>query len=105
MSCSGRQKNTSHLFIVYQKDGESLKNYVRHFNQAVLKMEDPSDKVVIMVMMKGFHPDPLFDSLSKSVPETLLALQSKGDIATDELAETKHRRREKDDHKSKEHDS
>ena len=68
-------------------------------------MEDPSDKVVIMVMMKGFHPDPLFDSLSKSVPETLLALQSKGDIATDELAETKHRRREKDDHKSKEHDS
>ncbi|GFS41708.1 hypothetical protein Acr_00g0075950 [Actinidia rufa] len=57
-------------------------------------IEDPSDKVVIMAMMEGFRPDPLFDSLSKNVPETLSALQSKANkyIAVEELAEAKRRR-------------
>ena len=66
MSCRVRKKNASHLFIVYQKDGESLKDYVKHFNQDVLKVEDPSDKVVVMAMMKGLRPSQLFDSLSKN---------------------------------------
>ncbi|GFZ18326.1 hypothetical protein Acr_27g0000650 [Actinidia rufa] len=80
MSCRNRQKNASHLFT------------------------DPSDKVIIMAMMEGLRPGPLFDSLSKNVPETLSALQSKADkyIAAEELAEAKRRRRGKDDHKRKE---
>ncbi|GFZ21700.1 hypothetical protein Acr_29g0008620 [Actinidia rufa] len=46
-------------------------------------------------------------SLSKNVPETLSALQSKADkyIAAEELAEAKRRRRGKDDHKRKEPDT
>ena len=71
MSCRVRQKNDSHLFMVHQKDGESLTDYVRRFNQAFLEVEDPSDKVIIMEMMEGLQPIPLFDSLSKSVPKTL----------------------------------
>ena len=74
MSCRDRQKNSSHLFTVHQKDGERLKDYIRRFNQAVQEVEAPSDKVVIMAMMEGLRPDPLFDSLSKSVYETLPAL-------------------------------
>ena len=70
---------------------------MKRFNQAILEVEDPSDKVVIMAMMEGLQPDPLFDSLSKNVPETLSALQNK--------AEAKHRRRGKDDPKRKELDS
>ena len=77
MSYKVKQKNASHLFTVHQKDGESLKEYVKRFNQAVLEVEDPSDRVVVMAIMDGLCPDPLFDSLSQSVPETLLALQSK----------------------------
>ncbi|XP_057465061.1 uncharacterized protein LOC130754826 [Actinidia eriantha] len=75
MSCKNWQKNASHLFTVHQKETESLKDYVKRFNQTVLEVEDPSDK-------------------------------SKADkyIATEELAEDKHRRREKDDHKRKEPD-
>ncbi|GFS31435.1 hypothetical protein Acr_00g0017290 [Actinidia rufa] len=63
-----------------------------------------SDKVVIMAMMEGLRPGPLFDSLSKNIPETISALQSKADkyIAAKELAEAKRRRRRKDDHKRKE---
>ncbi|GFS37189.1 hypothetical protein Acr_00g0050520 [Actinidia rufa] len=77
------------------------------FNQAVLNVEDPSDKVIIMAMMEGLRPGPLFDSLSKNVPETLSALQSKADkyIAAEELAEAKRRRRGKEDHKRKEPDT
>ena len=46
-----------------------MKDYVNRFNQAVLEVEDPSDKVVVMAMMEGLHLGPLFDSLSKNVPE------------------------------------
>ncbi|GFS42540.1 hypothetical protein Acr_00g0080400 [Actinidia rufa] len=107
MSCRNRQKNASHLFTIHQKENESLKEFVKRFNQAILEVEDPSDKVIIMAMMEGLRPGPLFDSLSKNVPETLSALQSKADkyIATEELSEAKHRRRGKDDHKRKEPDT
>ncbi|GFZ08659.1 hypothetical protein Acr_20g0004670 [Actinidia rufa] len=104
---SNRQKNASHLFTVHQKETESLKDFVKRFNQAVLDVEDPSDKVIIMAMMEGLRPGPLFDSLSQNVPETLSALQSKADkyIAAEELAEAKRRRRGKEDHKRKEPDT
>ncbi|GFZ03459.1 hypothetical protein Acr_16g0000830 [Actinidia rufa] len=55
MSYRVRQKNASHLFTIHQKDGESLKDYVKHFNQAVLEVEDASDKVVVMAMMEGLR--------------------------------------------------
>ncbi|XP_057505527.1 uncharacterized protein LOC130788840 [Actinidia eriantha] len=107
MSCRIRQKNASHLFTIHQKETERLKNYVKRFNQAILEVDDPSNKVVIMAMMKGLRPGPLFDSLSKNVPETLSALQNKADkyIAAEELAEAKRRRQGKDDPKRKEPDS
>ena len=71
-----------------------MKDYVKRFNQAVLKVEDPSDKVVIMAMMKGLRLGPLFDSLSKNVLETLSTLQSKADkyIAAEELAKAKRKK-------------
>ncbi|GFY99490.1 phototropic-responsive NPH3 family protein [Actinidia rufa] len=102
-----RQKNASHLFTVHQKETESLKDFVKRFNSAILEVKDPSDKVIIMAMMEGLRLGPLFDSLSKNVPETLSALQSKADkyIAAEELVEAKRRRRGKDDHKRKEPDT
>ncbi|GFZ19053.1 hypothetical protein Acr_27g0007920 [Actinidia rufa] len=70
-----RQKNASHLFTVHQKESESLKDFVKRFNQAVLEVEDPSDKQSRQVYRH-----------------------------TEELAEAKRRRRGKDDHKRKEPD-
>ncbi|GFY86216.1 hypothetical protein Acr_04g0009540 [Actinidia rufa] len=59
MSCRNRQKNASHLFTIHQKEIESLKDFVKRFNQAVLDVEDPSDKVIIMAMMEGLRPAKL----------------------------------------------
>ena len=55
-------------------------------------------------MMEGLRLGPLFDFLSKNVLENLSTLQSKADkyIVIEELAETKWRRRGRDDHKRKE---
>ncbi|GFY85507.1 hypothetical protein Acr_04g0002450 [Actinidia rufa] len=60
-----------------------------------------------MAMMEGLRPGPLFDSLSKNVPETISDLQNKVDkyIDVEELAEAKRRRRGKDDSKRKVPDS
>ncbi|GFY91132.1 hypothetical protein Acr_07g0013280 [Actinidia rufa] len=81
--------------LIHQKDGENLKDYVKRLNQTILEVEDPIDNVVIMAMMEGLRPGPLFDYLSKSVPETLSTLQSKADkyITTKELVEAKYVRR------------
>ena len=91
LRCQVRQKNASHLFIVHQKETESLKDYIKRFNQTILEMETPSDKVMIMAMMEGLYSSPLFDSLSQNVPATLSALQSKTEkyITAEELAKTK----------------
>ncbi|GFZ06699.1 hypothetical protein Acr_18g0008690 [Actinidia rufa] len=77
------------------------------FNQVVLEVEDPNDKVVIMAMMEVLHPSLLIDSLSKSILKSLLALQIKVDkyITAEKLAKAKCIRRGKDDHKRKEPDT
>ncbi|GFS31315.1 hypothetical protein Acr_00g0016780 [Actinidia rufa] len=104
MSCRVRQKERLPTFAPFtRKETESLKDYIKRFNQFVLEVEYPSDKIVIMAMMEGLRPGPLFDSLSKNVPATLLSLQSEDDkyITAEELSEAKQRRRGKDDHKKK----
>ena len=84
-----------------------MKDYVKHFNQVVQEVEDSSDKVVVMAMIKGLCLGLLFNSLSKSVSEILSALQSKVNkyIVAKELVEAKCRRRGRDDHKRKEVDT
>ncbi|PSS16205.1 Kinesin-1 heavy chain like [Actinidia chinensis var. chinensis] len=44
MSCRVKQQKASHLFTIHQKETKSLKDYVKRFNQAVLEVEDPSNK-------------------------------------------------------------
>ena len=44
---------------------ESLKDYVKRFNQVALEVEDFSDKMVVMAMMEGLRPGPLFVSYQR----------------------------------------
>ena len=84
-----------------------MKVYVKQFNQVVWEVKDASDKLIVMAMMEGLLPRPLFNSLSKNVIETQSVLQSKVDkyIAVEELAKAKRKRWGKDDQKRKELDS
>ena len=99
MSYWVRQKNVSHLFTIHKKETENLKDYVKRFNQAILEVKDPRDKVVIMARMAGLCPSPLFDSLSKNVSKNLSTLPGKTDkyIVAEELAKAKRKGRGRDD--------
>ena len=72
-----------------------------------MEVENPNDKVVVMAMIEGLQPGPLFNFLSMNIPEIMSTLQSKADkyIVAEELVEAKHRRRGRDDHKRKEPDT
>ena len=72
---------------------ELLKDYVKRFNQAILEVENLSDKVVIMAIMKGLQLGPLFIYPPKKANKYITA---------EELVEAKRRRQGKDDHKRKE---
>ena len=53
-----------------RKEAESLKDYVKWFDQSVLEVEGASNKVIVMAIMEGLCPGSLFDSLSKNVLKT-----------------------------------
>ncbi|GFS39231.1 hypothetical protein Acr_00g0061810 [Actinidia rufa] len=77
------------------KGNKAPEGVCERFNQAILEVEDPSDKVVIMALMEGLRPGLLFNSLSKNVLEPLSVLPNKADkyIAAEELVEAKRRRK------------
>ncbi|PSS21395.1 DNA double-strand break repair Rad50 ATPase like [Actinidia chinensis var. chinensis] len=56
ISCRVRPKKCIPPVYSSPKREESLKDYVKRFNQAVLEVEGASDKVVVMAMMEGLRP-------------------------------------------------
>ncbi|GFS34096.1 hypothetical protein Acr_00g0032200 [Actinidia rufa] len=90
-----------------EEDDHPAKTTGSQYTKGILEVEGASAKVVVMAMMEGLCLGPLFDSLSKNIPETQSALQSKADkyITAEELAEAKRRKREKENYKRKEPES
>ena len=42
------KRPTSYLLIVKQQEGETLREYVKHFNKAVLEMDEVDDQVIMI---------------------------------------------------------
>ncbi|GKV14784.1 hypothetical protein SLEP1_g25604 [Rubroshorea leprosula] len=59
------RKTTSELIRVKQRDGESLKNYMRRFNDAVLEVSSFDQAVGIAAVISGLKHDRFRDSLIK----------------------------------------
>ncbi|GKV13509.1 hypothetical protein SLEP1_g24509 [Rubroshorea leprosula] len=59
------QKTTSELMRVKQRDGESLKNYMSRFNDAVLEVSSFDQAVGIAAVIPGLNHDRFRDSLIK----------------------------------------
>ncbi|GKV21495.1 hypothetical protein SLEP1_g31472 [Rubroshorea leprosula] len=64
------RKTTSELMRVKQRDGESLKNYMSRFNDAVLEVSSFDQAVGITVVISGLKHDRFRDSLIKHAATT-----------------------------------
>ncbi|RVX09991.1 hypothetical protein CK203_013061 [Vitis vinifera] len=68
--CSARHKqNISTLQNIKMRDNESLREFVKRFDQAVLQVEACSMDVVLQIFKRSICPDtPFFESLAKKPP-------------------------------------
>ncbi|GKV11297.1 hypothetical protein SLEP1_g22562 [Rubroshorea leprosula] len=64
------RKTTSKLMRVKQRDGESLKNYMSRFNDAVLEVSSFDQAMGIAAVISGLKHDRFRDSLIKHVATT-----------------------------------
>ncbi|GKV27231.1 hypothetical protein SLEP1_g36424 [Rubroshorea leprosula] len=64
------KKTTSELMRVAQREGESLKNYMNRFNDAVLEIGSFSQAVGLAALTQGLKHERFRDSLIKHAPST-----------------------------------
>ncbi|GKV02603.1 hypothetical protein SLEP1_g15020 [Rubroshorea leprosula] len=64
------RKTTSELMQVKQRDGESLKNYISRFNDAILEVSSFDQAMGIAAVISGFKHDRFRDSLIKHIATT-----------------------------------
>ncbi|XP_023895558.1 uncharacterized protein LOC112007447 [Quercus suber] len=68
------KRPTSYLLTVRQQEGESLMDYVKWFNKAVLEIDEANDQVIMTTFQAGLNnPDFIF-SLGKTPPTSMTDL-------------------------------
>ena len=108
------KRSTSYLLTMKQQEGETLRKYVKHFNKAVLEIDEANDQVIMTTFQAGLnHPDLVF-SRGKTLPTTMTDLLFKaqkymngedaltangvdGKRRMEEIDELQHKRKEKKD--------
>ena len=64
------KRPTFYLLIVRQHEGESLRDYVKRFNTAVLEINEADDQVIMTTFQVGLNNPDLIFSLGKKIPPT-----------------------------------
>ncbi|GKV35996.1 hypothetical protein SLEP1_g44183 [Rubroshorea leprosula] len=64
------KKTTPELMRITQREGESLKNYMNRFNDAMLEVNAFDEAVGVTVVMQGLNHDRFRDNLVKNTPTT-----------------------------------
>ncbi|XP_058080617.1 uncharacterized protein LOC131228767 [Magnolia sinica] len=70
----GRKKKlkaSAHLNNIVQREGELLKDYIRHFNLEALQVRKYSDETALNAIMQGLRDKPFLFSLDKNPSSTL----------------------------------
>ena len=67
---------TGHLLNI-QQEGESLRQYVTHFNKELLQVDEAEDQVILTTFQAGLLLGDLFFSITKSPPKTIAELLHK----------------------------
>ena len=62
------------MLTIRQQEWESLRDYVKRFNKAVLKIDKVDDQVIMMTFQVGLNNPDLVFSLGKSPPISMTDL-------------------------------
>ncbi|XP_059639573.1 uncharacterized protein LOC132281943 [Cornus florida] len=68
------RRPATHLLNVKQQKGESLRDYISHFNTEMLQVEEVDDKVALTAFMGGLQTSKFLFSLSKEAPTSMTEL-------------------------------
>nr|XP_023900975.1 uncharacterized protein LOC112012832 [Quercus suber] len=68
------KRQTSYLLKVRQQEGESLGDYVKRFNKAVLEIDEADDQVIMTTFQAGLNNPDLIFSLGKTPPTSMTDL-------------------------------
>ncbi|XP_058106249.1 uncharacterized protein LOC131249455 [Magnolia sinica] len=68
------RKPNTHLFAIKQDSKESLKDYVVHFNEEALLIEDYNDKMALAAVFSGLRERKFTFSIGKNPSKTLAEL-------------------------------
>ncbi|XP_022134815.1 uncharacterized protein LOC111006997 [Momordica charantia] len=93
----GCQKTATHLTTIRQKEGETLREYVIHFEEEHLKVAHCSDDSAICYFLTGMADETLIVKLGKEAPSTFAEVLQKAKTVIDgqELLSTKLGRTDK----------
>ena len=70
-----RQKRpTSYLLTVKQREGETLREYMKQFNKAVLEIDEADEQVIMTTFPDGLNNPDLVFSLGKTPPTSMTDL-------------------------------
>ncbi|XP_075663048.1 uncharacterized protein LOC142632553 [Castanea sativa] len=65
---------TSYLLTIKQQEGETLREYVKRFNKAVLEIDEANDQVIMTTFQVGLNNPDLLFSLGKTPPASMTNL-------------------------------
>ncbi|XP_012852522.1 PREDICTED: uncharacterized protein LOC105972126 [Erythranthe guttata] len=78
-SSKKQKRSTLTLFAVRQRDGESLRSFIKRFISATLEVPITSEEVLISALAQGLRAGDFFTSLSKKPPASFNALLKKAE--------------------------
>ena len=65
---------TFYLLTIRQQEGKSLRDFVKRFNKAVLKIDEANDQVIMTTFQAGLNPPDIVFSLGKTPPTSMTDL-------------------------------
>ncbi|XP_058101294.1 uncharacterized protein LOC131245694 [Magnolia sinica] len=71
------RKPNTHLFAIKQEPKESLKDYITHFNEEALSIEDYDDKIPLAAVFSGLKEGKFTFFIGKNPPKTFAELMAR----------------------------
>ena len=77
LSSQPQNRGSNYLKTVRQKDGESMREYLERFDEAVLQCPMVSQESILSAVQEGLKPSQFFHKISRKIPKTYAELKIK----------------------------